>query len=62
MTGRLYTALKAATALACAYEAVAICYKRPPTISVLCGRHRWLAPVILGALTAHLYWRTPAPS
>ena len=32
-------------------------HERLPTISTLCGRHRWLAPIILLALAFHLYWR-----
>lgn len=60
MNPRVYTALKVVTDLACAYEAIAIPLNsdRVPTISKICGRHRWLAPIIVGALTAHLYWRT----
>jgi len=43
----------------CTYEAVALQVKsnKMPTISRLCGRHKWMAPIILGGLGVHLYWR-----
>lgn len=43
-------------AVACAYEVAAIAAGRTPTISDLCDRYRWLAPAVLAALAAHLYW------
>jgi hypothetical protein len=57
--GRAYGLLKVATAGVCAYEAVTIALDddRAPTVSKLCGRHRWLAPFILTSLAVHLYWR-----
>lgn len=58
MPPRIYATLKVATAAACAYEAAAITWPHVPTISMLCGRHRWLAPCILSALALHLYWPT----
>lgn len=54
------TALKYATGAVCAYEAWAIFGNRHPTVSVLCGRHRVMVPVILGGLAFHLlYERKP---
>lgn len=55
MTG----ALKALVLVACGYEAGALASRgHAPTISVLCGRHRWLRPLIVGGLIVHLYHRT----
>lgn len=53
---KLYGSLKIVTAVACGYEAFAITTKKVPTISMYCGRHRWLPPVIIAALALHLYW------
>jgi hypothetical protein len=43
---------------ACGYEITAITTGRVPTITMLCGRHRLLAPAVLTVLAIHLY-RTP---
>lgn len=52
-----YRILKAITAATCLYEALAIVTDdRIPTISKLCGTHRWLAPGVIGALAFHLYY------
>jgi hypothetical protein len=42
-------------AVACGYEVAALLPKsRLPTISSVCGRHRWLAPIIVSGLAVHL--------
>jgi hypothetical protein len=46
--------LRWAVAAVCAYEVAAITTTRTPTVSALCHRRRWLAPVILGGLGVHL--------
>lgn len=49
-------------AIACGWEVIALVSKRVrwmptlPTISVLCGRHPWLIPIIMGGLGTHLAW------
>ena len=55
----VYWGLKLGTAALCAYEAVAISFDhhRVPTISKVCGNHRWVAPLVLVGLGVHLYWR-----
>ena len=47
--------MKWGVALACGYEIAAITTGRTPTITMLCGRHRWLAPAVLAVLAIHLY-------
>jgi hypothetical protein len=47
--------------LACGYEITAITTGRAPTITMLCARHRLLAPVVLTVLAVHLY-RQPRPA
>jgi hypothetical protein len=44
---------------ACGYEITAITTGRAPTITTLCGRHRWLAPAVLTILAVHLYRQPP---
>lgn len=44
-----------ATALLCSYEVAAIATGRVPTLTQVCGRRRWLGPVLVGALAVHLY-------
>lgn len=39
----------------CAYECVALATQKCPTLSKLSHRHRWLAPMLVGGLTVHLY-------
>jgi hypothetical protein len=46
--------LKWPTAIMCGYEFVALTTSKVPPITHLCHRHRWLGPVISGALTWHL--------
>jgi hypothetical protein len=46
-------------AATCAYEVASITSGRTPTVTALCRRRRWLAPVIIGALTVHLYQPHP---
>ena len=41
--------------VACSYEIAAITTGKAPTITMLCGRHRWLGPAVLTVLAAHLY-------
>lgn len=48
-------------AVACAFEVWSISTGRTPTISELCGRHRWLGPTVLVALAAHLYRQPSVP-
>lgn len=43
----------------CGYECAAIASGRAPTITTLCTRHRWLAPVVITALAVHLAWNPP---
>jgi hypothetical protein len=45
---------KLAAASLCAYEVGAITTGKVPTITNLCGRHRWLAPALVVALAVHL--------
>ena len=47
--------MKWAAALLCAYEAGAITSGRLPTLTRLSREHRWLGPVLVGALAVHLY-------
>jgi hypothetical protein len=47
--------VKWGVAAACTFEVVAITTGKVPTISMLCGRHRWLGPAVLGVLAVHLY-------
>lgn len=49
--------LKWGVAAVCAYEVAAITTDTCPTVSHLCHRKRWLAPVILGGLAVHLLIR-----
>ena len=44
---------------ACSYEVAAITTGRAPTITMLCGRYRWLAPAVLAVLAVHLYRQPP---
>jgi hypothetical protein len=46
---------------ACGYEIAAIATGRTPTITMLCGRHRWLAPAVLAILAVHLYRQPRIP-
>lgn len=51
-----FPVLNILTACVTGFETVAIFSKgRIPTISMLCGRHKFLGPAILGALAIHLY-------
>ncbi len=50
--------MKWGVAAACGYEIAAITTGKTPTITMLCARHRWLAPAVLTILAVHLY-RTP---
>lgn len=52
--------MKWVAASLCAYEVAAIGTGRVPTVTMLCARNRWLAPVVLSALAVHLY-RQPRP-
>ena len=54
--------LRAAVALACAYEVFALTSGRAPTISRLCRRHRSVEVVVLGVLIIHLHYREKAVS
>lgn len=40
---------------ACSYEVGAIATGRYPTLTQISGRHRWVGPVLVGALAIHLY-------
>lgn len=51
--------MKWGVALACGYEVAAITTGRVPTITILCGRHRMLAPAVLAVLALHLYRQPP---
>ena len=46
-------------ALACAFEVFSITTGKTPTISDLCGRHRWLGPAVLVGLAVHLAGQSP---
>lgn len=46
--------MKWGVALACIYEAASITTGKTPTITMLCGRHRLLAPAVLAVLAVHL--------
>jgi hypothetical protein len=66
------TLLRPAVLAACGYETASLTvgylaqlthlpalielHRHMPSISELCWRHRKVAPVIVGALAAHLYW------
>jgi hypothetical protein len=52
-------ALKYGTGVITGWETAAIFIpgEHIPTVSRLCGRYRWLPPIILGGLAIHLYWR-----
>lgn len=39
----------------CGFEVLAITTRRVPTLTELSSRHRWLAPMLVGALAVHLY-------
>jgi hypothetical protein len=39
----------------CFYETAAIVTGKVPTISKLSAKHHWISPVLVIALTAHLY-------
>jgi hypothetical protein len=54
--GKLFNVLKYLTALACAWEMVAIFTTRLPTFSRLCGKHPSLALGLLAALVYHLLY------
>lgn len=45
----------------CGYEVAATFSKRAPTLTEIARRRPWLGPVLVGALTIHLYreraWR-----
>jgi hypothetical protein len=47
--------VKWAAAGLCGYETAAICSGRVPTLTMLCRRYQWLAPLLVGALAVHLY-------
>lgn len=46
--------MKWAAAGLCGYELAAIVTGRVPTLTRLSARHRWLGPVLVGALAVHL--------
>lgn len=50
--------LKTVAGVACAYELGALATGRYPTLTQISGRHRWVGPLLVGALAIHLY-RTP---
>lgn len=52
--------MKWGVAAVCAYEVAAIVGGRTPTVTMLCARHRWLGPLVLITLAAHLY-KQPRP-
>lgn len=54
METHLTAVLKAVVGVLCGYEAVALAFGRPPTVSAICGRRPPLIPVIVGGLLAHL--------
>lgn len=56
MLERAFPYLRIATAALCLYESASILTRKSPTLSELSGRHRWLAPTLVGALAVHLYW------
>ena len=39
----------------CAFEVGAIATGRYPTLTQISGRHRWVGPLLVGALAVHLY-------
>jgi cytochrome b len=45
----------------CCYEITSITSGKMPPITTICERHPWLAPVTIGALALHLYWRPANP-
>lgn len=47
--------LRWVTVALCSYEITAIVTEKVPTISRLSARYKWLGPVLVGTLTAHLY-------
>ena len=47
--------MKWGVAAVCGFEIVAITTGKVPTVTMLCGRYRWLAPAVLVALAVHLY-------
>lgn len=47
--------MKWGVAAVCIYEAASIAVGKTPTITMLCGRYRWLAPAVLATLAVHLY-------
>ena len=51
---RVLAHAKWAVAVVCAYEVAAITTDRCPTVSAMCHRKRWLAPVVLTGLAVHL--------
>jgi hypothetical protein len=42
-------------ALLCGYELGAIATGRFPTLTALSAKHKWLGPVLVGALAVHLW-------
>lgn len=42
----------------CGFEVAAICTGKVPTLTALSAKHRWLGPVLVGALAIHL-WHSP---
>lgn len=58
-----YRFLRYVTAGVCAYEAAAILIEteRTPTLSMLAHRHRWIAPLLISALSIHLAMLEEAP-
>lgn len=50
------TVLKAATGVACAYEAFSLATGITPTISKEVGLHWWIGPAVLAGLAVHFYW------
>lgn len=53
--------MKWGVVVACAYEVGAITTGKVPTITMLCGRYRWLAPAVIAVLAVHLYRQPPVP-
>lgn len=43
----------------CGFEIAAITTGKVPTITMLCARHRLLAPAVLTVLAVHLYRQQP---
>ena len=52
--------MKWGVVVACSWEIAAITTGRVPTITMICSRHRVLAPAVLTVLAVHLY-RQPPP-